>query len=100
MDKKQLNRVQSVVRNIPDFPVPGIQFKDLTTAFKDPEALEIMAQALIDIYGDKGVTKVVGVEARGFIGGAILRAQLFSVHQQNAAQDYVKGQGLELTEKI
>ena len=76
MNDKELAKVKSVVRNIPDFPVPGIQFKDLTTAFKDPEALEIMAQALIDIYGDKGVTKVVGVEARGFIGGAILANRL------------------------
>ena len=76
MNDKELAKVKSVVRNIPDFPVPGIQFKDLTTAFKDPEALEIMAQTLIDIYGDKGVTKVVGVEARGFIGGAILANRL------------------------
>ena len=76
MNDKELAKVKSVVRNIPDFPVPGIQFKDLTTAFKDPEALEIMAQALIDIYGDKGVTKVVDVEARGFIGGAILANRL------------------------
>ena len=76
MNDQELAKVKSVVRNIPDFPVPGIQFKDLTTAFKDPEALEIMAKALIDIYGDKGVTKVVGVEARRFIGGAILANRL------------------------
>jgi adenine phosphoribosyltransferase len=76
MNDKELAKVKSVVRNIPDFPVPGIQFKDLTTAFKDPEALEIMAKAMIDLYSDKGVTKVVGVEARGFIGGAILANRL------------------------
>ena len=64
--------LKSLVRNIPDFPVPGIQFKDLTTAFKDPEALQIMTQAMVDLYRDKGVTRVVGIEARGFIGGAIL----------------------------
>ena len=76
MDNKQLEKVKSVVRNIPDFPVPGIQFKDLTTAFKDPEALQIMTDAMTDLYRDKGVTKVVGIEARGFIGGAILATQL------------------------
>ena len=76
MNKQDLERVQRVVRNIPDFPVPGIQFKDLTTAFKDPEALEIMARAMTDLYRDKGITKVVGIEARGFIGGAILATQL------------------------
>ena len=76
MNKQELERVKSVVRNIPDFPVPGIQFKDLTTAFKDPEALQIMTKAMADIYRDKGVTRVVGIEARGFIGGAILATQL------------------------
>ena len=76
MNTKDLERVKSVVRNIPDFPVPGIQFKDLTTAFKDPEALQIMTGAMVDLYKDAGVTKVVGIEARGFIGGAILATQL------------------------
>lgn len=76
MNKQDLERVKSVVRNIPDFPVPGIQFKDLTTAFKDPEALQIMTQAMVELYRDAGITKVVGVEARGFIGGAILATQL------------------------
>ena len=72
MNKQDLETVKSIVRNIPDFPVPGIQFKDLTTAFKDPKALAIMTEALTDLYRDKGVTKVVGIEARGFIGGATL----------------------------
>lgn len=76
MNKKDLESVKSIVRNIPDFPVPGIQFKDLTTAFKDPEALQVLAKAMADLYRDKGVTKVVGIEARGFIGGAILATQL------------------------
>ena len=76
MINKELESVNSIVRNIPDFPVPGIQFKDLTTVFKDPEALQIMTQAMVDLYRDKGVTRVVGIEARGFIGGAILATQL------------------------
>ena len=76
MNKQDLERVRRIVRNIPDFPVPGIQFKDLTTAFKDPEALAIMTRAMTEQYCDKGVTKVVGIEARGFIGGAILATQL------------------------
>ena len=76
MNKQEFERVKNVVRNIPDFPVPGIQFKDLTTAFKDTEALQIMTRAMADLYHDKGVTRVVGIEARGFIGGAILATQL------------------------
>ncbi|MGM9868948.1 MAG: adenine phosphoribosyltransferase [Sodaliphilus sp.] len=76
MKQEKINQVKSVVRNVPDFPVPGIQFKDLTTAFKNPEALQIMREGLAELYADKGVTKVVGIEARGFIGGAMLAADL------------------------
>ena len=76
MNNQELEQVKQVVRNIPDFPVPGIQFKDLTTAFKNPEALQILTRAMTDLYRDKGVTRVVGIEARGFIGGAILATQL------------------------
>jgi len=76
MKSKDLDKVKQLVRNVPDFPVEGIQFKDLTTAFKDPEALHIMVEALADIYRDAGVTKVVGIEARGFICGAILADRL------------------------
>lgn len=76
MEKEKIELVKSKVRNIPDFPVKGIQFKDLTTAFKDAESLRIMCDAIIELYKDKGITKVVGVEARGFIFGAILAAGL------------------------
>lgn len=76
MEKEKIEFVKSKVRNIPDFPVKGIQFKDLTTAFKDPESLGIMTDALVEIYKDKGITKVVGIEARGFIFGAILASRL------------------------
>ena len=76
MEKEKIESVKGKVRNVPDFPVKGIQFKDLTTAFKDPESLRVMADALIDLYKDKGITKVVGIEARGFIFGAILAAGL------------------------
>lgn len=74
--KEEIEKAKSVVRNIPDFPAKGIQFKDLTTLFKDAEAFGIVRRALYDLYKDKGVTKVVGIEARGFIGGAVLAADL------------------------
>ncbi len=76
MNKEELEKVKSVVRNVPDFPEKGVQFKDLTTLFKDPKALGIVRRAMLDIYKDKGITKVVGIEARGFIGGSILAADL------------------------
>lgn len=76
MNTEKLNYVKSLVRNIPDFPVKGIQFKDLTTALKDPEALAIIGDALAELYAGRGITKVVGIESRGFIGGAMLAARI------------------------
>ncbi len=64
------------IRDVQDFPSPGILFKDLTTAFKDPRALHVIGWDLSQLYRDKGVTKVVGIESRGFIGGSILAFEL------------------------
>lgn len=64
------------IRDVIDFPQKGVVFKDLTTAFKDPRALHIIGWDLSQIYRDKGVTKVVGIESRGFIGGSILAFEL------------------------
>ncbi|WP_407401377.1 adenine phosphoribosyltransferase [Sodaliphilus sp.] len=76
MDKAKIEKVKSIVRNVPDFPIKGIQFKDLTTAFKDPEALRIICDETYELYKDKGITKVVGIESRGFIIGAALAVRL------------------------
>lgn len=64
------------LRNIPDFPKPGIQFKDVSTLFKDPCCIKEMLDALVDAYKDKGITKIVGIESRGFIMGAMLAERL------------------------
>lgn len=64
------------LRTIPDFPKKGILFYDITTLFKSSECLSLMADALYDLYKDKGITKVVGIESRGYILGAILAARL------------------------
>ena len=66
----------SNIRNVPDFPIPGIQFKDVTTLFKDPECLQILSDIMYEMYKDKGITKVVGIESRGFIMGPILATRL------------------------
>lgn len=68
--------IKSKIRDVVDFPKKGIVFKDLTTAFKDPRALHIIGWDLSQLYRDKGVTKVVGIESRGFIGGSILAFEL------------------------
>ena len=64
------------LRNVPDFPIPGIQFKDVSTLYKNPKCLRIMVNELYDLYKDKGITKVVGIESRGFVVGAALALKL------------------------
>ena len=68
--------VKSKIRDIIDFPQKGVVFKDLTTAFKDSKALHVISCDLAQLYKDKGVTKVVGIESRGFIAGSILAYNL------------------------
>jgi adenine phosphoribosyltransferase len=71
-----LEQVAASIRNVPDFPKPGILFKDITTAMKDAEVLRFIADELYEYYKDKGITKVVGVESRGFVLGSILAYRL------------------------
>jgi len=60
----------SHIRNIPDFPKTGIQFKDITPLLKDKEAFQMAVDHLASLFKDKKVDFVVGIEARGFILGA------------------------------
>jgi adenine phosphoribosyltransferase len=64
------------LREIPDFPIPGILFYDVTTLFKHAGCLQEMLDTLYELYKDKGITKVVGIESRGFILGGALAARL------------------------
>lgn len=73
MDKETLKKN---LREIPDFPKPGILFYDVTTLFKNPECLNGLIDDLYELYKDKGITKVVGIESRGFILGGALAARL------------------------
>ena len=66
----------STIRSVPDFPVEGILFYDITTLLKDPAALKESVDQLADLYQNKGVDVVVGVESRGFIFGTPLAYQL------------------------
>lgn len=72
----ELEKLKVLIRDVHDFPSKGIVFRDLTTLFKNGEALHEVSQALAGLYRDKGVTKVVGIESRGFIGGSILAYEL------------------------
>lgn len=64
------------VRDVPDFPTPGIQFKDITPLLNDRQALRTAVRSLADPYRGSGVDHVVGVEARGFILGAPVALEL------------------------
>ena len=64
------------LRTVPDFPIPGILFFDVTTLFKSSECLKELENRLYEIYKDKGITKVVGIESRGFVMGALLASRL------------------------
>lgn len=72
----KIEELKSTIRDVVDFPSKGIVFKDLTTMIKNGDALRTMGDALRDLYAGKGVTKVVGIESRGFIGGSILAYEL------------------------
>lgn len=61
-----LQEVKESFRTVQDFPKKGIRFIDFTTALKKPECIKTMSNALCDYYKDKGITKVVGIESRGF----------------------------------
>ena len=67
-----LEKIKNNIRDIQDFPKKGILFRDLTTAFKNAECLRELGDVLTDMYKDKGVTKVVGIESRGFIMGSVV----------------------------
>lgn len=64
------------LRTIYDYPKPGIHFKDVTTLFKNPACIDEITKELVELYKDKGITKVVGIESRGFVIGAILAQKL------------------------
>ena len=64
MDKELL---VSSIRSIPDFPKEGILFRDVTTLFKNADAFKEAVDAIYELYKDKGITKIVGIESRGFV---------------------------------
>jgi adenine phosphoribosyltransferase len=77
-NKLRMNKetLRKSIREIPNFPIPGILFYDVTTMFKDAAILRELSDALYEMYKDRGITKVVGIESRGFIMGPILATRL------------------------
>jgi len=82
-----LKSVRDYIRNIPDFPHEGIQFKDVTTLFTDPRGFRIAVDQLIHPFSGERIDKVAGLEARGFVlAGAV-------AHQLSAGFVPIRKQG-------
>jgi adenine phosphoribosyltransferase len=71
-----LEKIKSQIRNIPNYPKAGIQFKDITTVLKEPEMFAYIVDAIASLYLKNGITKVVCIESRGFIFGGAIAARL------------------------
>ena len=71
-----LEELTQTIRTVPDYPKPGILFYDVTTLFKNAEALKTVVDMTYELYKDKGITKVVGIESRGFVVGAAVAVKL------------------------
>ena len=64
------------LRCIPDWPIKGVNFRDVTTLFKSAECVKEIEKELYDLYKDKGITKIVGIESRGFVMSSALAIEL------------------------
>lgn len=64
------------LRCIPDWPIKGVNFRDVTTLFKSAECLQIISDEMYELYKDKEITKIVGIESRGFVMSSALALKL------------------------
>ena len=64
------------LRSIPDWPIKGVNFRDVTTLFKNAECVKEMEKELLNLYKNKGITKIVGIESRGFVMSSALAIEL------------------------
>lgn len=71
-----MNQLKQYIREVPNFPKPGVRFYDITTLFENPIGLKLALDAMQDYVASRGANKIAGVEARGFILGAALADRL------------------------
>lgn len=96
------------LRVIPDWPIKGVTFRDVTTLFKSPECVKIISDAMYDLYKDKGITKIVGIESRGFVmssaaalrlgAGIVLCRKPGKLPCETIQQSYAKEYGIDTIE--
>lgn len=68
--QQTLDTIRNAIKAIPDYPKPGILFRDITSLIAEPQAFQATIDLFQQQFADKGITKVIGTEARGFIFGA------------------------------
>jgi adenine phosphoribosyltransferase len=76
MSPDSLERLRTAIRDVPDFPHPGILFKDITPVLADAELMKAAIEGMTEVFAGQKVDKVVGIDARGFIFGALLAQAL------------------------
>ena len=76
MEQASLDKLAAGIRDVADFPKPGILFKDITPVLNDPDLWDISMTALIETAGDMHIDRIVGIDARGFIFGAAVADRL------------------------
>ena len=76
MSEQRIEIIRSKIRDVPDFPKPGIVFKDITPVLTDPRAFNLCLDLLAERYDGRPLDAIVGIEARGFIFGAALASRM------------------------
>ena len=71
-----MNKIKNAIRTIPNFPIDGIMFRDVTTLYSNSEAMKEVIKLTCDYWRNKDLTSIAGIEARGFITGSIIANQL------------------------
>src|SRR6185369_13334100 len=78
--------LRGLIRDVPDFPKPGIMFKDITPLLRDPRGLDASVMLLAEPFRDQGVTRVAGIESRGFIFGSCVARILGAAAEDETAR--------------
>jgi adenine phosphoribosyltransferase len=74
--RMSIETIRSLIRDIPDFPKPGILFKDITPIFQDPVGLRATVDLFVERFEDMKIDKIIGIESRGFLLGAPIAYQM------------------------
>jgi adenine phosphoribosyltransferase len=102
MSNERVDYIRSKIRDVPDFPKPGILFKDITPVLADPRAFNLCLDLMAERYDGQNIDSIVGIESRGFIFGAALASRMrkafvparkpgklpAAVHRQEYALEY------------